>query len=411
MSTQSLVTLEFEQFVKAPPAQVFRAFTNATSLREWMCDIATVSPQPGGRLYLAWNAGFYACGEYTQLEAEHKAGQEVPIAFTWYGRNEPAQTEVEVLLSAKDGGTQVKLTHRGLGEDQAWDTARQEIKEGWQSSLENLASVLESGEDLRFTNRPMLGVLLNDFTPEHAKELGVPVTQGVRIDDVVPGLGAQAAGLQSNDVLVGMAGHPIKDFPDFPVALRGKRAGDRVEVDFYRGSQKMSVLMELSRRPLPAIPTSTKGLASVLRQRYLDLLTEIDEFFANVSEAQAGYKPSPSDWSAKEVLAHLIHGERFQQFGVAELATGFERQADGFGGNLNASVRATVAAYPTLAELLEALKRSYTETVALFEELPEDFAENKGSFWRLAIGAMEAPYHFNSHLEQMRQSIQAAGQA
>ena len=195
MSKQSL---EFEQHIRVPPSQVYYAFTNATALREWLCDVATTLPQPGGRLYLAWHRGYYACGEYTALEKDKE------VAFTWQGRGEPGQTQVRVSLSEKDDGTLVSLAHERIGAGEGWAQPAREFQTGWKNGLENLTSVLETGEDLRFTLRPMLGIIGNDFTPEQAKALGVPVTEGLRLGGVVEGLGAQNAGLQADDVIVGM---------------------------------------------------------------------------------------------------------------------------------------------------------------------------------------------------------------
>ena len=42
--------LKFETYIPARPEQVFYAFTNASALREWLCDLATVDPRPGGRM-------------------------------------------------------------------------------------------------------------------------------------------------------------------------------------------------------------------------------------------------------------------------------------------------------------------------------------------------------------------------
>jgi uncharacterized protein YndB with AHSA1/START domain len=59
MSSQ---TLSFTQLVKTSPESVYDAFTNATQLREWLCNVATVVPRPGGRIYLWWNSGYYTSG-------------------------------------------------------------------------------------------------------------------------------------------------------------------------------------------------------------------------------------------------------------------------------------------------------------------------------------------------------------
>jgi uncharacterized protein YndB with AHSA1/START domain len=94
MSTQR-PKLIFNQYISAPPALVFRAFTNASSLREWLCDVATVEPRPGGRIYLNWAANYYASGEYTQIEPERL------VAFTWQGRGESKPTQVLVTVGPR----------------------------------------------------------------------------------------------------------------------------------------------------------------------------------------------------------------------------------------------------------------------------------------------------------------------
>jgi S1-C subfamily serine protease len=66
----------------------------------------------------------------------------------------------------------------------------------------------------------MLGIMLSDFNAEIAKSMGLPVSSGVRIDGTVPGMGAEAAGLQSGDVIVGMAGYPVGDFSSLTHASR-----------------------------------------------------------------------------------------------------------------------------------------------------------------------------------------------
>jgi hypothetical protein len=62
--------------------------------------------------------------------------------------------------------------------------------------------------------------------------------------------------------------------------------------------------------------------------------------------------------------------------------------------------------YPTLADLRQELKRCDQETLAFFAHLPLSFLERKGSYWRIAYGALEAPYHHQVHLEQMRSLAQ-----
>jgi uncharacterized protein YndB with AHSA1/START domain len=396
---------KFEKLVEASPALVYEAFTNATSLQEWLCDFATIDPKIGGRIYLYWNSGFYSAGEYTELKPNER------IVFTWDGRGEPAATQIEVKLKRKKSATLVQLSHQRLGTSAKWENVRREVQEGWTSSLENLASVLKTGEDLRFLRRPMVGIGLSDFNEEIASHLNVPVTKGIRIDTVVDGMGAQAAGLQGNDVIVRMAGQDITDWSSLNNVLESHHAGDKIEVVFYRGADQKTVVMELSRRPLPELAQDVPALAKVSRKRQDTIQAEMDEFFKDVSEKEASFKPAPDEWSAKEVLAHLIQGERYYQIWITELAGRQEGHHDDWTGNLQAPIDATLAAYPSLADMRQEYKRSCNETVALIANLPKEFQTHKGSFWRLAYSEADSPYHHRIHMEQMGAAIAAARNA
>ncbi len=249
MSTQ---TLTFEKQVKAAPHIVYEAFTNSTSLREWFCDFASVDPRAGGRVILGWNSGFYAAGEYLEVAKNEK------VALTWYGRDEPVSTRVVIQLTKLDDGTQILLEHQEVGTGPDWEATTEEIDKGWNSSLENLASVLDTGEDLRFTQRPMLGITVSDFNEQIAQQMGIPIGEGIRIDSAIDGMGASAAGLQGGDVIVSMDGKATTGFYSLSAVLSGRRAGDKVEVVFYRSAEQHTIMMELSGRPLPEIPPTTR---------------------------------------------------------------------------------------------------------------------------------------------------------
>ncbi len=401
MSSQ---TLSFTQLVKTSPEYAYRAFTNATELRGWLCNVATVVPRPGGRLYLWWDSDYFTVGEFIEAEPNKK------ITFAWHGRGEPAATEIEVTLEPQDGGTLVTVEHAGIGRSDEWSQSKAEIEKGWKNALENLASVFETGEDIRFVSRPMLGIILEEFNEQIAEKLGVPANKGIRISGTVEGMGAQAAGLQENDVLVEMGGMPTFDFELLQKALNVHRAGDTVEVVYYRGSEKQNVMMTLSGRPMPEIPSTAEGLAEAVAAIYKQIEAKLDEFLDGVSEQEASFKPSPSDWSIKGILAHFIQGERFYLEYIGELVNGHERFADDFGGNIDEMIEATVTSYPTLQDLVQEYKRNMAETIYFLAHLPKEFVARKGIYWRLAYDLLQDSYHFDAHLEQMQAALGAARQ-
>jgi uncharacterized protein YndB with AHSA1/START domain len=404
-SERAAHALSVSRLVEAPPAQVYAAFTNSSGLREWLADASQIAPQPGGRLYLSWNSGYYTSGEYTHLESPGR------VAFTWLGRGEPAPTQVRVTLAPQGSGTLVTIEHSGFGTGAAWQKVMNAAQSGWQIGLDNLASVLETGEDLRIVRRPMMGIGLSDFNEEIARQAGVPVSTGIRLDGTVPGLAAEAAGLRKGDVLVELADRPITDFASLADALQGHFAGDRVGITYYRGAERRSATMELSRRPIPAIIWDPVELSRAVAGRYAEATQALRSLFAEVGEAEASHRPAVAEWSAREVLAHLIHSERGFQDTVGEIVTAAEAVYDDLGENLLARVEATVAVYPTAADLLAAYERSTAETVALLAHLPEEAIRHKGHYWRLAYAALDNPFHFTGHLDQIRAAVESARHA
>ena len=399
MSSQ---TLSFSQMVKTSPESLYDAFTNATQLREWLCNFATVVPRPGGRIYLWWNSGYYTSGEFTHTEP----GKEV--SFTWHGRGEPTPTQVQVTFKALGSGTLISLDHAGMGAGDEWEQTISEMEKGWKTSLKNLASVQETGEDLRFVMRPMLGIILDEFNPEIARRLGTPTSEGIRLSGAVEGMGADSANLRADDVIVSMGGIETIDGNSLNNVLSAHRAGDEIEVVFYRAGEKKSVLMELSRRPIPDIPPTAKELAGAVEILYNEIKSMLDEFLVGVTGEEAAFKPAPEAWSLKGNLAHFIQGERFYQQYIAELVDGYERIADDFGGNSDAFINATSAAYPTIKELVHEYKSNMAETLYFLANLPDEFVARKGTYWRLAYGLLQDPYHLISHLEQMQATLDAA---
>jgi uncharacterized protein YndB with AHSA1/START domain len=395
-------TISISQLIKTDPENAFRAFTNATELRGWLCNVATVVPRPGGRLYMWWESGFYTSGEYTSVEP----GKEV--SFTWFGKDEPTQTQVEVLFSPQDGGTLVEVKHKGLGSDAAWENIRAEISKGWKNALENLNSVVTTGEDLRFVTRPMLGIIVDEFNDEIAKKMGLPSSEGIRIGGTVSGMGAEASGIQENDVITSMGGMPTIDFESLNQALNARKAGDTVDVVFYRDGKQQELQMTLSGRPIPEIPATPQGLAEAVTELYKQIESGLDDFLSGVSEEEAAFKPGPSEWSIKDNIAHFIQGERFFQQYMTELVSGFERFADDYGGNTNEILEATSAAYPTVNDMAEEYKLNMAETLYIIAHLPDEFVARKGEYWRLAYGLLQDPFHFDGHLEQMKAALEAA---
>ena len=396
-------TVKAEQLVKATPAQVYFAFTRAIGLTEWMCDFATVAPRPGGRMYLWWHGDFYSAGEYVSLE-ENKS-----VVFKWFGRGDPAPTEAAVTLIEKDGGTLVTLAHT-VPDGDDWRKRAESFKAEWDSSLPNLAQVLETGLDKRTFDRPMLGINISDFNAGIARAMGVPVKDGIRLDFLPEEMGAYKAGLRKDDVLVALNGKTItNDFGSLVMALQGKKGGNKVEVVFYRGPEKKTLTMELTKRPVPKIPWEPAGLAKAIRVKYDEGLAALEKACAGVSEAEADLRPAPDEWDVKEILAHLIQSERHWLENLEDVIGGYPRLSDEWAGNSTVHARATVAAFKTVRGLLDEMKRLSDEMVAFATGLPPEFIARKASYFQAANMLLEGSLpHILSHIDQIDAAVASA---
>ncbi len=395
-------SIKVEKLIQAPPSEVYRYFTNSTAYRDWLCDVATAQPHPGGHFYLCWLSEYYTSGEFLQLENDKY------VSFTWLGRNEPHQTQVAVTLKKKKVGTLVRLTHRGIGKGNKWETIGNEYERQWNLALENLASVLETGADLRITRRPMLGITVGEFNHDIAAQLCVPVDVGVRLEGVVDGMGAQAVRLQKDDVIVALDGQELTTGIPIGSVLASRHAGDVVEVIFYRGPEKRVVKMTLSGRLIPPIPDSGAELAAQIEPMYRQYESEFEALLKSATEEECAHKPGPSEWSVNEILAHIIHSEIGWQNYASEIIAGHEGAYDDFGGNLQARIDGTTAVFRNNSELFRQLKAHDSETLMMLAHISEDFVTHKGRFWKLTFQASQNSYHLQSHLEQMRAAIATA---
>jgi hypothetical protein len=184
-----------------------------------------------------------------------------------------------------------------------------------------------------------------------------------------------------------------------------------VEVVFYRGAEKKTTQMIFSKRPLPEVPPAPAQLAEEVGRRYAAIEARLDQLLANVSEAEAAFKPAPNEWSVNEILAHLIQGERNWHLNLTDMVGGQESYYDDWGGNIQAGIEATTAAYPTMARLIAELKCHQLETRTILARLPAEFVARKSSYWRMGTQALQAPFHFDIHLEQMQAALEAARKA
>ena len=395
-------TFSFNETINCAADNVYDAFTNAGLLRHWLCTNSQTSIHEGGRVYLYWQQGYTASGEFKNLEPGKK------IAMSWQGRHEPFVTQVEIILKESNGNTAVTLTHSDIPTAPEWEPLRTELSKGWETSLVNLKSILETGLDRRIYDQPFLGIIIGGvLNAEQAKEQSLPINGGILINGTAPNTGAEAAGLQNGDVLVNMGGTETADFNGLQAALRPFKPGEKVKITYYREGEKKSEQMTLSHRSQPDLPNSAEETTNALHAAYAALQDDLNNALQGVTEEVANYRPAEDEWNIKEVLTHLIYTERFNQSNlIAQLSNNV---LDGFPSHPPAWIKSMLAAYPTLSSMVEAWQNSAKETLALIHHLPSSYVEQKVYYLNMMNTIVNfLPGHTQSHIEQIKNLIQAA---
>jgi S1-C subfamily serine protease len=102
-------------------------------------------------------------------------------------------------------------------------------------------------DELILTGRvahPWLGVESSDLSEEDAERYG---RSGAHIDRITPGSPAENAGLQTNDVIVGINGDTaIGSGSDLVVALRRYKPAESVAITYLRGNEEQVAFATLA---------------------------------------------------------------------------------------------------------------------------------------------------------------------
>lgn len=96
---------------------------------------------------------------------------------------------------------------------------------------------------------PYIGVTGQTVDSDLAKQLDLPVETGAIIVEVVNGSPADAAGIKKGDVVVKFDGQTVKTIDDLIAAIRARQVGDKVTLEYVRGSDRKQATLTLADKP------------------------------------------------------------------------------------------------------------------------------------------------------------------
>lgn len=110
----------------------------------------------------------------------------------------------------------------------------------------NLAKkVLDDFKQFGSIKRGYIGVSFAELDAERSKELGVNQINGLYVSEVVPGGGAEAAGLKKGDIITKVNGTYIASSSDLQERVGRLRPGDKIQLAFIRDNKERNVNVTL----------------------------------------------------------------------------------------------------------------------------------------------------------------------
>jgi len=140
------------------------------------------------------------------------------------------------------------------------DQVEQNAGIGFAIPINTAKAVLQDFSQYGRIRRPSLGIVSLPVGPDLASQMGLAANAGVLIQRTLPGGAADRAGLRGGseqaylgntliflggDLIVSIAGQPVASTQDISDIMNQHRAGDTVQVTYYRGKVKRTVSITL----------------------------------------------------------------------------------------------------------------------------------------------------------------------
>ena len=109
-----------------------------------------------------------------------------------------------------------------------------------------IVDIMENGQ---ITGKPYLGLTVGTMTPQMAAQYQLDVEGGVFVYSVEKNGPGDGAGLRLGDVITKMDDRELKNMEDLSAAKKGHKAGDKVEITFYREGEYHTAELTFGEQP------------------------------------------------------------------------------------------------------------------------------------------------------------------
>lgn len=150
--------------------------------------------------------------------------------------------------------------------------------------------------------RGFVGVTFRELNATEAKALGVSQINGLYVNEVVEGGGAQAAGLKKGDIITKIEGKQILSSSDLQERVARLRPGDKVQLSYVREGKERSTTVTLKSESSVKIASNNSNVEAS------EIMSSLGANFATLTPAQKQrYKVSSGVMVAGARPGGLLH--------------------------------------------------------------------------------------------------------
>ncbi|MDO1528717.1 DegQ family serine endoprotease [Fulvimonas sp. R45] len=115
--------------------------------------------------------------------------------------------------------------------------------------IDTAMNAVEQLKTKGYVTRGMLGVMVRPVDEDVAKALKLDSANGAIVASVTPDSGADKAGIQAGDIIVGYNGHDILQGSDLPPLVAMTKPGTKVPVEVLRDGKRMTLQATIGTMP------------------------------------------------------------------------------------------------------------------------------------------------------------------
>jgi serine protease Do len=141
--------------------------------------------------------------------------------------------------------------------------------------IDTAMNAVEQLKTKGYVTRGMLGVMVRPVDDDVVKALKLDNANGAIVAQVTPGSGADKAGIQAGDIIIGYNGHAIDQGADLPPLVAMTKPGTRVPVEVLRNGKRLTLNATVGTMPRdkdgqmastgPSAKTGTAALGLVVQ--------------------------------------------------------------------------------------------------------------------------------------------------